>query len=107
MKKAIKDKWLKALRGQAPEGEYNQGTQMLCSDSDSNGEDYFCCLGVLLNVTNRWKQNGNNSGTFSWENKEYFGLAADENHLIDMNDGSCGTKKHSFKQIAKWIEKNL
>ena len=43
MNKAIKQKWLKALRSD----EYAQGKTWLCRDID--GEHRFCCLGVLVN----------------------------------------------------------
>lgn len=43
---------------------------------------------------------------------EFFNLDGDEeSKLIELNDGkSCGgkvTKGKSFRQIARWIEKNL
>lgn len=56
MKKAIKKRWLEALRS----GEYKQGRNYLKA-TDKNGVDRFCCLGVLCDlyvkdhVTKHWE----------------------------------------------------
>ncbi len=44
MDKKVKRKWLRALRS----GEYDQTKNFLCT-TDEEGNDSFCCLGVLLN----------------------------------------------------------
>lgn len=44
MKKELKEEWVKALRS----GKYKQGREML--RKNVNGEDYYCCLGVLADI---------------------------------------------------------
>jgi len=48
MKKAVKERWLEALRD---EEEYTQGRTILRSSTD---EDCFCCLGVLIDPVLKW-----------------------------------------------------
>ena len=64
MNKRIKKLWLQALRGNAPQGEYDQGQGKLCGTY--GGNDKFCCLGVISDIHARekgryWKDNPNSS----------------------------------------------
>lgn len=130
MNKALKDKWLAALRS----GEYKQGMKCLMRESPE-GERSYCCLGVLCDVsdTGEWEQRtvgGEVQEQFYWRSMDNQGLpkinTADvPNHLarpwgllellktgslsdkqtklMEMNDsGRC-----SFDKIADWIEENI
>ena len=117
MKKKVMKKWVKALRS----GQYNQTEGALARHR--NGEDGFCCLGVLCNIMQEetgklnviyggntyrfndeegtlpkavriWAGMENESGYFKYKN----GKAGE---LTDLNDNG-----KSFKQIANVIEKN-
>lgn len=46
MNKAVKDKWLAALRS----GEYKQGQESLHVKGEDGEPDKFCCLGVLCDL---------------------------------------------------------
>lgn len=102
MNKHIKKKWLAALRGKSPQGEYIQGKYEMCRQNES-GQDTFCCLGVLRNEMTGFTQRQSNSHLSSKE-LETFGLTpADAYFLMGMND----ELSFSFRRIAKWIEENL
>lgn len=107
MQKAMKKKWIKALRSD----EYEQGRGSLVSYNNE-----FCCLGVLCNISDlgEWKRTA-----FGWR-YEYNGscskyrlpseviahfeiLIHEEKALMNMNDGD----RASFNQIADWIEENM
>lgn len=112
MNKAIKKKWLKALRS----GEYTQGTHAMCRASNEGAS--YCCLGVLVEEVKgedvwapkpivfaeyqdtRLLYQGN-TGTPRNEFLEECGLDS-IGELVQMNDTG-----DSFKKIATWIEKNL
>jgi hypothetical protein len=127
MNKRIKALWVKALRS----GKYKQGCGQL---KTSRG---FCCLGVLTDLYNKevimpkliksggWETD--NTPTLvahpsdfglSEKVKEWAGLEDDipdvkldkngwdTKSLAQLNDGS-EIRKHSFKEIAKLIEKSL
>jgi hypothetical protein len=109
MKKAIADKWVKALRS----GDYKQSTGRLRSSDDK-----FCCLGVLCNIHAQtypkhaaaqedsslydgcsayppesvlnWAGLKNNEGNFG-----------EINSLAEMNDQGA-----SFREISDIIENN-
>jgi len=129
-----KTTWLEALRG----GKYKQGRQHL---RKSNGEDAFCCLGVLQDVIQPedWVSPSDWNHDKLWAVPEYVGWEDDDNQdalhdgeiqgrlleetglsgdatvrLITLNDGRHLSTlsderidKHSFEQIADWIEENL
>ncbi len=119
MNKAIKKKWLRALRS----GEYVQGRNQLVTEGVNY--DKFCCLGVLVNETEGFgiKKNsyffgpfassdpdeiqytcGNSFDTLSVAFRRRVGLSADDTFvLMDMND----IARKNFKTIANWIERNL
>lgn len=118
MNKAIKKKWLKALRS----GEYEQGRERLCSIAE-DGTHRFCCLGVLVNEVEGFAEYG--------EPGEYGGLgvptrkfikrvgldrhpsAIDEltyrndGGIITEGDMTIHTEPQTFEQIAAYIEKHL
>jgi len=112
MRKDKAMKWVKALRS----GKYKQ-------DSDAGvlrtEDGKFCCLGVLADISRGGIKSGsepflndydNNCGLISEEGFPFNnnGAAVKIEHgyreydtLADMNDAGV-----SFKEIAKWIEKN-
>lgn len=104
MEKAVKDKWLEALRS----GEYRQTQEVLC---DQHG---MCCLGVLLHVNDMLVPMGGSgdsdlkadiSDTWSYEfptDESLEKLGLDEKlakYLAEENDN--GT---TFRAIADLIE---
>lgn len=99
MDKKTKTKWLKALRS----GKYKQGMESL---SQGRGEQKtFCCLGVLCDVLDvDFRSNGaylpRGLGKKVGLDKEA------QEDLANKNDGRCGEKALSFKQIANFIEKH-
>jgi hypothetical protein len=104
MDKKLKTKWVKALTN----GKIKQGRGELLNEAGA-----MCCIGVLgriCGVEDGWlRQNaGSISGTgFDWlESKLDRGTV---DYLVDLNDGRKDkkTRPRSFKQIAKYIEKNL
>ncbi len=116
MKKAIKKRWIKALRS----GEFSQTTGELKSRSGG-----YCCLGVLCELHRRSKAGQGNqwegklfdfyldeSAVLSREVMQWAGLEDDDPRLgrytaTAHNDGCDGAKAKSFKQIANLIEKHL
>lgn len=115
MQPDLKKRWVKALRS----GRYQQAHGRLMEGH----REGFCCLGVLCNVVKPrgWDASGSwcfnrkdtvhndaVAGSLTASLREQFGLnAAQEAHLIKMNDGTGGVKERSFKEIAAWIEENL
>lgn len=110
MRKKLKDKWIKALRS----GKYKQTYGTL------RGKVGFCCLGVLCDIRNPkgWsvpKRNGHNQVYYISKENNCIGMLSSKilkaiqmsqdqmEKLIKLND----SRKHNFKTIAKYIEKNL
>jgi hypothetical protein len=107
-----KKSWISALRS----GKYKQIREQLKSRTG------YCCLGVLSNLVrpDAWKYAGDSKEYYfeskvGWETHNLplevvkeTGLS-DIDHLVNMNDGNSDTKikKHNFKEIADWIQKNL
>lgn len=91
----LKAKWVAALRS----GEHEQGENFLYA------EGRYCCLGVLhLLVTG-------SAPVKSWGERcprpaEVTPIGAMIRTLANMNDG-VHVRKHSFPEIADWIEANL
>lgn len=119
MDKAIKRKWVKALRS----GKYKQGKGHL---KDERGR--FCCLGVLCNIIDPkgWSSSADDGGfayTYDEETEDgeipstlrhKVGISFDHTtHLITMNDGrepghyEGAASRRRFSTIATWIEENL
>lgn len=114
--KAIKNKWIKALRS----GDYKQGRFNLYLPGPNKTKGTYCCLGVLGAIYGISSRSLNSEGDYSKEYNPNSHKAAikcklpkmmlesvDDNKflkkLVDMNDN----KNNSFIQIAKYIEKNL
>ena len=96
MDKAIKEKWVKALRS----GRYKQAKECLY-----NGGGY-CCLGVLARVQGA-KTNELGDEYLEDDLKKYAaGLRLDSQKVLArMNDGSGNDYSKTFKEIADYIEK--
>lgn len=127
MDQSLKARWLSALR----DGKYLQGRGAL---RRSNGQDKFCCLGVLQDIMapedwaepnagnheKDWAANGCTGGLTD-EMHDLAGLDLDETRaLVDLNDGdmcsespdgtpeySYGCEPKSFEFIANHIEENM
>lgn len=111
MDQEVKIKWIKALRS----GKYKQITNKLC---DGEG---FCCLGVLCEISNLPKHVGSNKVFYTvetldrepyqiWGDFPYHGALGvtgeQATELTSKNDGRS-ERRHSFGEIADWIEQNL
>jgi len=108
MDKALKAKWLEALRS----GKYKQGQGRLRSDDDK-----FCCLGVLCDISGEGEWEHSSSMGYLYKRGEerdrnvlpmFLGKIVgmedgQEDKLIDMNDGDG----LSLLAIADWIEENI
>ena len=98
----IKQLWVNALRS----GKYRQARGFL----RKNGA--MCCLGVLCEIQGMdWKKAKEEYFDFVTDDvpREFnAGLRRPQRHtLAEMNDGEMGHKKHSFREIADYIAKNL
>lgn len=98
----FKAKWVAALRS----GEYKQ-----CRGELFNGKGY-CCLGVACVIT-KTKLPDENDVLYDSMKKipSLIKGTAQRNPVVkklaSMNDGVNGESKHSFSQIADYIEENL
>lgn len=99
MDKELKAKWVAALLG----GEYAQGKGQLYKPEDGT----YCCLGVLCEVARQDLTTGvrNDSHLYQWAKEQIGGEAVTT--LWKMNDGIDEHARHSFMQIADFIEANL
>ena len=98
MDKALKDKWMKALRS----GEYGQARGRL-RRTRSQGHA-FCCLGVLADVIDNDEWSSDNL----WRAAHQSYLPGD---IVRMNDQYDLVAKNDdgapFPKIADWIEENI
>lgn len=107
MNPQIKQDWLAALRS----GEYPQGTgRLLTKATECMRHDTYCCLGVLCRVADipirpdgvRWADGRDIDFR---DLLKRTGLTHSEAekvcHITTMNDSG-----KSFKEIARWLEKN-
>ena len=113
MEKALKEKWIEALRS----GKYKQGRDVLRSS-----DDRFCCLGVLCDISGQgqWEGESSEAGYYYYERNgqpaEFEGInlpsfvehfanieGEDQDVLTGMNDDD----RLSFNEIADWIEANI
>jgi hypothetical protein len=123
MKKYIKKAWIKALRS----GEYKQGHKRLCRTF--NGEDLYCCLGVLANecADGYWVSvsdlafDDDDSITWGFVRHDGDDDALPEDAIIFSLEKELGIDKRAmsmlagmndvggldFEQIADWIEESL
>jgi hypothetical protein len=114
MDKAIKEKWIAALRS----GEYKQGRNNLKMTEPEGNTCVHCCLGVLAELcgiksetqcgTKAWlfifSDNVAMEESLSAKLLDTIGLSPrQEEDLIELNDG----KGASFAEIADYIEENL
>jgi len=121
MNKEIKEKWVKALRGEGEyKGRFKQGKYQL-KQPLQYGEDLYCCLGVLCELSGlgKWERNETNGYEFYLkenqvlpkEVQEWAELRASNppiyedgmiiNHLATLNDTGA-----TFSEIADIIEKD-
>jgi hypothetical protein len=92
LNKAIKSKWVKALRS----GKYEQGTHWLEKEKDEGGKTY-CCLGVACEIgITRRAESGDEYA------HETFLPRRTQAKLAKFNDAGW-----SFKWIASYIERWL
>jgi hypothetical protein len=84
MKKAVKERWLEALRD---EEEYTQGRNILRSRGED--EDCFCCLGVLTDLAVQ-------EGVAEWRQGKWGGWKAG---AIDGIETVCGVL---LDPVSKW-----
>lgn len=109
MDKALKAKWLEALRS----GRYKQGRERL-----RNRRDEFCCLGVLCDISGQGQWKLASDGTTYYYCKEeingyhclppfmekFSGVGGEtEECLLRLND----INELGFPEIAEWIEENV
>jgi len=119
MNKRIKKLWIKALRS----GKYEQGKKLL---RVSNGDDRFCCLGVLCEVYRKdtgdgsWNEhnkawfetsNGADDSELPFAVQEWAELG-DPNPVLGIASNSASASKlndrgETFEYIADRIEKYL
>jgi hypothetical protein len=112
----VKAVWIEALRS----GNYQQGRGVL-TNIGSNGAASHCCLGVLCQLYNQTFDDlvvdvvdghiyYNNVGAYlpnvvaDWSGLTDFN---DQVALADRNDGSDHHQKHTFAEIADYVEENL
>lgn len=107
MKPELKSKWVAALRS----GEYKQARRKLCAEGG------FCCLGVLLDVSDagewigeEFRLFGNYNGRYNldmeldYTARDLLGVPGKaESVLIAMNDD----ENKSFAEIADFVETHL
>lgn len=122
MREDIEQQWVAALRS----GEYKQGTGRLRYEEE--GEQYFCCLGVLCELHRKatgagiWLGDGYSAGndhetTVPPDAVVWWAGIGDDNPVIDdenntlaeYNDGSdfADIRQHTFAEIADLIEQRL
>jgi hypothetical protein len=114
----LKAKWLEALRS----GKYQQAKGVL---RDRTGA--MCCLGVLCDVIRpdgwevdheiwRWREDATDNGHVQYlpvRLRTRFGFNemrdgnSIESVLANRNDGTSGYKRHTFAEIADFIEANV
>ena len=106
MKKAIADKWVKALNS----GKYAQTEGRLCKNGYKN--DSFCCLGVLtdLYIQDKHKTTKNGKYTCGWEaetefNKKIYSFEGETEELPQKVAKWAGMKS-TYGDI-KWGNKDL
>lgn len=106
----FKKKWVKALGS----GDYIKTEGVMCKLGKKH--DSFCCLGVAVDITtgfDSFKESDAGDGLYGFSGGQWstprcvasdsWGLSqTDQLVLINANDSGA-----TFKQIAKWIRKNL
>jgi len=116
----LKAKWIEGLRS----GEFKQADGIL----HDKKEEGYCCLGVLCKVMGAEFGSVVNDEGEEYDHVPHMGdrilsdganeelnpvlarqLGIPQLELVRMNDGNlkAGIRKHSFAEIADYIEKNL
>ena len=116
----VRDKWVDNLRS----GRFKKTMGNLCDvDPDLNPRGY-CCLGVLLETLEESFPTLEDFSFCASGSQKYFyqedfkssiyipagfsGLDGNKiTELTHMNDGYKETRRHSFVEIADWIETNI
>lgn len=102
MKADLKAKWIEALRS----GEYEQASGQLRLDGA------YCCLGVLCEVAGiPINESGDGVGNgFRYDYDPIYYLVGGRDASIECslrNDGGASMKRHSFAELADYIEANI
>jgi hypothetical protein len=101
----LKVKWLVALRS----GDFEQGKGRLHEDG------HYCCFGVLARVAGHTIEELGSYPCLAFvdsalarsiEGSNYGGRGV-QCQLECMNDGVSGHRKHTFSEIADYVEANL
>ena len=98
----LKRRWIAALQS----GAYDKCESALCL-VDENGARY-CCLGVLYELVqgeDAWKGHDYGLRTRSGSRNYYGGHLISEHHMYQLSD--VNDDNSSFKQVVKYIKKNL
>lgn len=108
MDASLKAKWTAALRS----GEYKQAEGFLRHVDWDSGVKGFCCIGVLGDIQGLdWDQRNGICNPSCDIGAAYNANIPYEtrDRLAKMNDGSADgeTRKHSFAEIADYIDANL
>ena len=102
MNAKIKRLWVKALRS----GKYRQARGALRKNTGA-----MCCLGVLCEIQGiNWRKTADMLplGTTDVPRAFNAGLRREQRTKLGiMNDGTKTIKRHSFREIADYIAKNL
>lgn len=94
-----KENWCKALRGR----EYEQGEGQLITRDGK-----YCCLGVWAAINGiRITNGGDAMNEIGYQPISNIIGSDNTDKLYHMNDGSQGEQKHTFPEIADWIESHL
>jgi hypothetical protein len=100
VKKALKSKWVAALRS----GEFKQARGTLVDQDYPEGPKSFCCLGVLCEISPAVKRRNTLKAYLSTNALGYVGFSAEvQEKLANFNDD----EGYGFRRIATWIEKHL
>lgn len=106
MKPELKAKWVAALRS----GKFEQANGAM-KECDEDNKVSFCCLGVLRHLAHpKSTLEDEGEAVLHPRHLKEFGLTNEQQtQLAWMNDGnpSKQIKQHSFKEIARYIEKKL
>lgn len=104
--KEFAEKWIDALRS----GEYKQGEAELYTPKTGT----FCCLGVCARIGGNKPSDISGFPYLTYARllnipKELFGNSTNKlvSKLTHMNDGAMGERKHTFPEIASWLEENV
>lgn len=113
----FKQKWMEALKS----GQYEQGKDYLYTEG-RDGKPEYCCLGVAEAICgtpiNTMHQEGDPRELHDEDGKVVSEIAhmVDSqamDRLMELNDGKGAinnpdhTRRHSFEEIALWINENL